>query len=80
MLDTILQKHLEKPSNPVGCVVSSWITSLSESEQDALHKLQQLKSLVIADLYRDLQTTGDLPFKLTAFRSHMRGYCTCPRN
>ena len=77
MLVDILQKHLLKPPLVEGCIVASWAADLPEEEQQALIELQT-KAVVIADLYRDLRAAG-VPFKLTAFRSHMRGYCACPK-
>lgn len=77
MLVDILQKHLSKPPLVKGCIVASWAADLPEEEQQALTDLQT-KAVVIADLYRDLRAAG-VPFKLTAFRSHMRGYCACPK-
>lgn len=77
MLVDILQKHLSKTSLVDGCIVASWAADLPEEEQQALIDLQT-KAVVIADLYRDLRAAG-VPFKLTAFRSHMRGYCACPK-
>jgi hypothetical protein len=78
MLD-ILNKHLE--DKPSSCVVNTWIKSLKNDEQEAFNLLQQNKEKIqAAILYKDLSSEMDLPFKLTAFRSHMRGYCTCQRN
>jgi hypothetical protein len=78
MLD-ILNKHLE--DKPSSCVVDTWIKSLKEDEQEAFNLLKQNKEKIqAAILYKDLLSEMDLPFKLTAFRSHMRGYCTCRKN
>jgi hypothetical protein len=76
-IDSILQKHLTAPRLYGGCVVAVWASNLPNEEQDALNDLKT-KAVVIADLYRDLRAAG-VPFKLTAFRSHMRGYCACPK-
>lgn len=73
----ILQKHLDGPV--VGCVVDKWISTLSEKEQQAFEQLKASKVTVFADLYRDLCESTDISFKLTAFRSHMKGYCTCQK-
>ena len=78
MLD-ILNKHLE--DKPSSCVVNTWIKSLKNDEQEAFNLLQKNKEkLQAAILYKDLSSEMDLPFKLTPFRSHMRGYCTCQKN
>ena len=75
----ILNKHLE--DKPSSCVVNTWIKSLKSEEQEAFTLLQKNKEkLQCAILYKDLSFEIDLPFKLTAFRSHMRGYCTCQKN
>lgn len=75
----ILNKHLE--DKPSSCVVNTWIKSLKSEEQEAFTLLQKNKEkLQCAILYKDLSFEMDLPFKLTAFRSHMRGYCTCQKN
>ena len=75
----ILNKHLE--DKPSSCVVNTWIKSLKSEEQEAFTLLQKNKEkLQCAILYKDLSFEIDLPFKLTAFRSHMRGSCTCQKN
>jgi hypothetical protein len=76
---SILNKHLE--DKPSSCVVNTWIKSLKSDEQEAFSLLQKNnEKLQCAILYKDLSFEIDLPFKLTAFRSHMRGYCTCQKN
>ena len=79
MLD-VLQKHLLSTPSLKGCVVSTWILNLTEEEKTVIALLKESKTTVIVDLYRDLIANSELPFKLTAFRSHMKGYCTCPTN
>jgi hypothetical protein len=75
MLD-ILTKHLN--AEPFGCVVQRWIDSLSTKEQEVFAEIKvNNKKIVIADLFTELNQQDELPFKLTAFRSHLRGYCTC---
>lgn len=74
----IINKHLA--AVPQGCVVEQWVRSLSEEEQTGFDSVKASTKVVVADLYLDLMSTIELPFKLTAFRSHMRGYCTCPKN
>lgn len=74
MLD-VLNKHLT--TIPVICVVGQWIGELSQEEQDAFIELGNNDKVIVASLYKDLQKEIELPFKLTAFRSHLRGYCTC---
>jgi hypothetical protein len=75
MLD-VLTKHLT--SSIDGCVVAHWIIGLGEEEQKAFAQAKEnSKHIKISALYADLNKELELPFKLTAFRSHMRGYCTC---
>jgi hypothetical protein len=71
----VLNKHLT--TIPVICVVGQWIGELSQEEQDAFIELGNNDKVIVASLYKDLQKEIELPFKLTAFRSHLRGYCTC---
>jgi hypothetical protein len=77
MLET-LNKHLTHLT--VGCVVAQWISSLTEEEQTAFLEVQKhSEHIKIVGLYYDLDKEEKLPFKLTAFRSHMRGYCSCQK-
>jgi len=72
----VLAKHLT--SSTSGCVVAQWITGLKEEEQKAFAQAKENNSKIkLANLFTDLNKELELPFKLTAFRSHMRGYCTC---
>jgi hypothetical protein len=76
MLD-ILTKHLEEKAS-INCVVSVWIESLDDAEKEAFAKLKENnQNVVCASLYKDLHAAEPMPFGLTAFRSHLRGYCTC---
>lgn len=73
----VLNKHLLGSSSH-GCVVEQWISTLSKDEQALFKQLKENSSSVkIVQLFKDIQNDTDLPFKLTAFRSHLRGYCTC---
>lgn len=75
MLD-VLNKHLT--AAPTICVVAQWVSELKEDEQSAFVALRSNNNkVVVASLYKDLNEETELPFKLTAFRSHLRGYCTC---
>jgi hypothetical protein len=78
MLD-ILKKHLEETA--FQCVVATWINELENDEQQAFALLKENQDRVVfADLYKDLSAQQDLPFKITAFRGHMKGYCSCQKN
>ena len=72
MLD-VLTKHLT--DSPTTCAAGSWVKTLSSEEQEAFAKLKENNQKVnVAALYKDLQP---LPFGMTVFRSHLRGYCPC---
>lgn len=75
MLET-LKKHLDNEHRL--CKVGTWIDSMDE-EHRALFKELILKKedISIAPLHNDLLRENQMPYKLTAFRSHIRGYCTC---
>jgi hypothetical protein len=78
MLD-ILKKHLEE--TVFQCVVATWIKELEDEEQQAFALLKQNQErIVFADLYKELLNNQELPFKITAFRSHMKGYCSCQKS
>ena len=78
MLD-ILKKHLEETA--FQCVVATWINELKNEEQQAFELLKQNQErIVLSVLYTELSAQQELPFKLTAFRGHMRGYCSCQKN
>jgi hypothetical protein len=78
MLD-ILKKHLEETAYQ--CVVATWINGLEDDEQQAFALLKEKQErIVFADLYKELSDNQVLPFKITAFRGHMRGYCSCQKN
>jgi hypothetical protein len=75
MLD-ILSKHLS--TEVFGCVVARWIDALPQEEQEAFAAVKEKSAKIkLAVLFADINKESELPFKLTAFRSHMRDYCTC---
>jgi len=75
MID-ILNKYLAGTSS--ACKTGLWIDSLDKKTQDAFTAIKEnSKTVVIAKLYAELSNEAPLPFKLTAFRSHLRGYCAC---
>lgn len=77
MLD-VLTKHISGEAIPKTCVVARWINGLSEEEQQAFADVKtHSQQIHVASLFKDLSNETKLPFKLTAFRSHIRGYCTC---
>ena len=75
----ILSKHLEGPSKK--CNAALWINTLPEEEQKALELIKEnSKNIKLAVLFKELSEGGYLPLGLTAFRSHLRGYCTCQQS
>lgn len=77
----VLTKHLEGIDKDTKCVVQTWIESLSEEEQTVMQALKaRTETVVLAQLYKDLENETKLPFKMTVFRGHMRGYCSCQKN
>lgn len=74
----VLEKHLSGEAH--SCVVSRWIDTLKDEEKKAFIKVKEnSQNIHIASLFADLNKQTSLPFKLTAFRSHLRGYCTCQK-
>lgn len=78
----VLSTHLEP--KPAECVVQKWQNSQPFSNREMLNKIRALnmdedkkKHTDIAELYKALTSETALPFKVTSFRSHMRGYCVC---
>ena len=74
-------KALEKRLDYTGterCTVGRWEDSQEPEDKTQLEVIKSIKQRVsLASLYKDLQDEVELPFKLTAFRAHMGGYCTC---
>lgn len=63
------------------CSTKKWLDTLSEEELDALMDCINDPSISISSLYNSIaHSDAGIPFKLTAFRSHMRGYCVCQKN
>jgi hypothetical protein len=74
----VLNKHLNVDSLPNRCLVGEWIEELDEETKTMFEELKDRKNIVVAALNGDLVNSGvKLPGKLTTFRSHMRGYCSC---
>lgn len=72
----VLEKHLNLTLKSE-CIVAKWITTLPEEEQHLFEKIRENKDVSVASLFNELSKEVELPFKLTAFRGHLRGYCTC---
>lgn len=80
MFKDLIAEQLE--TKKFNCLVAKWINTLDKDDKDAfLHLKDELakdsKYINVASLYAALSDKTSVPFKLTAFRSHMQGYCTC---
>jgi hypothetical protein len=72
----VLNKHLTAKADL--CAMGQWINTLDKKTQEAFDAIKENnKSVVLVELYNDLAKETELPFKITVFRSHLRGYCTC---
>jgi poly-D-alanine transfer protein DltD len=79
MLD-VLGAHVKKLTEVKKCATGTWIDGLQQQEQDAFAQLISAQANA-QGLYDDLTKAGnDLPFGMTTFRMHMKGYCTCQKN
>ena len=81
MFQDVLDYHLKRET--VGCIVNRWIAELDQEDKQGFEKLMELtknnsKAIDVKLLYDGIRAKTELPFRLTAFRSHMRGYCVCP--
>ena len=61
------------------CCVQAWVNSLEPDYKEALNKVRENNQLNVQQLFDDLSEHMNLPYKLTAFRAHMKGYCTCQK-
>ena len=75
MLLEIIENHAK--ALPSKCSVGKWIETLDQKEQDALNGLVNNNKLNATSLFLALEKQIELSFKITTFRSHMRGYCSC---
>lgn len=75
MLLEIIESHAN--AVPSKCSVGKWIETLTSEEQTALNGLVKNDNLNATSLFLALEEQVKLPFKITTFRSHMRGYCSC---
>lgn len=75
MLLEIIEDYAKTASSK--CSVGKWVDTLEKEEQDALNSLINSESLNATSLFLAIEKQVKLPFKVTTFRSHMRGYCTC---
>lgn len=76
MLDTVLEAYLTKPVE-VKCLVGKWVAEKDEKFQELFRKIENHPKLNLTELFKDMSAEESLPFKITLFRSHMRGDCAC---
>jgi len=77
MLDDLLLQHLN--AAPSKCSFGKWFEEQPEKSQELFTQVLQKKNINIAALYETLTQLGELPFKATTFKSHLRGVCKCPK-
>ena len=75
MLLDIIENHSK--ALPSKCSVGKWIDTLEPEEQTAFNGLVKSDNLNATSLFLAIENQIKLPFKITTFRSHMRGYCSC---
>ena len=80
MFKELIAEQLE--NKRFNCSVAKWIVTLDEEDKSAFLQLKLELSknnryVNVASLFQSLSNKTTIPFKLTAFRSHMQGYCTC---
>ena len=77
-LSTILRAVKEEALEPQICVVAKWLTTLSKEEAKEFIECISVPKLSAAGLYNSIVSQGiELPFKVTTFRMHVKGYCPC---
>lgn len=78
-LGDILDQFIEEAKQPGKCCIANWIASLPKEQKEKFESLKTDNTRVpLKNLYEALIEAGhELPGKLTAFRSHFKGYCTC---
>jgi len=67
------------------CTVKKWLNELTSEDQSEYAVLESIyragAKIDISKVYNKLlDGTDSLPFKLTSFRTHIKGVCTCQRN
>jgi hypothetical protein len=77
VLDDILIQHLQQTTSK--CVFGAWLDSQPEKSKELFVQLMAKKDLNVSSLYISLTKLGDLPFKSTTFKAHVRGDCKCPK-
>jgi hypothetical protein len=71
-------KALAKKAELEGCVVGIWAQSQDAEFQEVFNSLRGNTNVNLTQVLSAVKTHNpDLPFKRTAFSSHMRGDCSC---
>jgi hypothetical protein len=78
---SILDAFIADAKLPKKCKAQRWIATLVKEDQDKFNSLKdENRKVDIKNLYDALVNAGvNIPVKLTAFRSHFKGYCTCQK-
>lgn len=81
-LGSILDTFIADSKLPKKCKAQRWLGTLPKEDQLKLESLKtENRKVDIKHLYEALVEAGiPIPVKLTAFRSHFKGYCTCLKN
>jgi tryptophanyl-tRNA synthetase len=82
MLESFTEFLVDKPSE---CSVQKWLNTLTSEDQGNYLRVEEKyragANISMVHVYKALaEEVSNLPFKLTSFRSHMNGTCTCQRN
>jgi hypothetical protein len=71
-----LRAFVDAPSE--GCSVNKWLNSQDEEINSLFNEIIIKKGTKnLRALYDALSKQEELPFKLTLFRQHLGGYCSC---
>jgi hypothetical protein len=76
MIADILREHLEIVTKPMKCTVGNWLETQEPEVSKLLEHLASIDVNVSA-LFKNLE--AEVPFRLTTFKTHMKGHCICPK-
>ncbi len=72
-------KALAKAAEISGCVVGVWALNQDQEFQEVFYLLRSKPNVNLTQTLNLVKSYHpNIPFKRTAFISHMRGTCTCP--
>lgn len=72
-------RALASKSDHEGCVVGRWVFDQEPELREVFNELRKKTNLNLKSAYLLITAHTEVPYKSTAFRSHMRGLCTCPK-